>query len=73
MTLGGKPPRPPFADLNVAMGSQPHSEVGALAIFLLALRGDAALAKRFEGGEVHVEPSAKRRVVRPRADPIDDR
>lgn len=54
-----------LADFNVAVGSQPHSEVAALALFLYALRGDAVFAKAFEG-ELAVEPSAKGKVVKPR-------
>jgi tRNA (cytidine56-2'-O)-methyltransferase len=55
-----------LCDHNVAVGNQPHSEVAALALFLYALRGDAAFAKEFAGGEVAVEPSEKGKVVRPR-------
>lgn len=54
-----------LSDFNVAVGNQPHSEVAALALFLYALQGEAAFAKKFEG-EVNVEPSAKGKVVRPR-------
>lgn len=55
-----------LADFNVGVGSQPHSEVAALAVFLYALQGDAPLRRTFEGGEVAVEPSARGKVVRPR-------
>lgn len=52
-----------LVDHNVAVGNQPHSEVAALALFLYALQGDAAFAKRFQG-ELEVEPSARGKVVR---------
>ncbi|HWH09063.1 MAG TPA: tRNA (cytidine(56)-2'-O)-methyltransferase [Candidatus Thermoplasmatota archaeon] len=54
-----------LADFNVGVGNQPHSEVAALAVFLYALQGDAALRRTFEG-EVAVEPSARGKVVRAR-------
>ena len=57
-----------LVDHNVAVGNQPHSEVAALALFLYALRGDKAFEKAFSGGEIHVEPSARGKVVRPRDD-----
>lgn len=53
-----------MVDFNVAVGSQPHSEVAALAILLYALQGDKAFEKRFEG-ELVVEPSARGKIVRP--------
>jgi tRNA (cytidine56-2'-O)-methyltransferase len=52
-----------LADHNASVGSQPHSEVAALAIFLFALQGRNAFAKRFEG-EIEVEPSARGKIVR---------
>jgi tRNA (cytidine56-2'-O)-methyltransferase len=54
-----------LADFNVAVGNQPHSEVAALAIFLHALQGEEAFAKRFEG-ELEVEPSDRGKKVRAR-------
>lgn len=53
-----------LVDHNVAVGNQPHSEVAALAVFLYALKGDAAFEKDFKG-ELRVEPSARGKVVRP--------
>lgn len=51
-----------IADLNVAVGNQPHSEVAALAIFLDGLtRGRAK--PNFKGGELVVVPSARGKVV----------
>ena len=57
-----------LCDHNVAVGNQPHSEVAALALFLYALRGDAAFEKTFVGGEIDVEPSERGKVVKPRVD-----
>lgn len=54
-----------LVDHNVAVGNQPHSEVAALALFLYALQGERAFAKRFEG-ELEVEPSERGKVVRTR-------
>ncbi|MFA5862770.1 MAG: tRNA (cytidine(56)-2'-O)-methyltransferase [Candidatus Thermoplasmatota archaeon] len=56
-----------LSDFNVAVGNQPHSEVAALALFLYALRGDAAFDKVFSG-QIEVQPSAKGKVVRPQED-----
>lgn len=54
-----------LVDFNIAVGSQPHSEVAALALLLYALQGgEAALGHEFTGGEIHVEPSARGKVVR---------
>jgi len=40
-----------LADYNVAVGSQPHSEVAALALLLDRLQGGAELKKIFRGGK----------------------
>ncbi len=48
-----------MADLNVAVGNQPHSEVAALAITLERLREGAWEDDVFEGGDVEVRPSAR--------------
>lgn len=53
------------ADRNVAVGSQPHSEVAALAVLLHALRGEEALEADFEDAEVEVVPRAEGKDVRP--------
>jgi tRNA (cytidine56-2'-O)-methyltransferase len=47
------------AHWNVAVTSQPHSEVSALAIFLHLLFEGKELDLEFEGGEIKVLPSAK--------------
>jgi len=63
---GAKVPREVFtaADWNVAVTSQPHSEVSALAIFLHELFEGRELEKAFEGAKVRVVPQAKgKRVI----------
>jgi len=50
-------------DFNVAVGSQPHSEVAALAVFLDRLFGGGELARRFEGARLEVEPQARGKKV----------
>ena len=56
-----------LVDHNVSVGNQPHSEVAALAVFLYALQGNAALEKQFTG-ELRVEPSARGKLVRATSD-----
>ena len=46
-----------LADLNVAVGNQPHSEVAALAVFLDRLLAGAGLRHEFQG-RLEVRPSA---------------
>lgn len=54
------------AGFNIAVGNQPHSEVAALAVFLdRFLRGEG-LKRRFLG-RLEVQPSARGKVVTPRA------
>jgi tRNA (cytidine56-2'-O)-methyltransferase len=48
-----------LADHNVAVGSQPHSEVAALALLLDRLRGGAWEGDAFPGGEIEVIPTAR--------------
>jgi len=45
------------ADYNVAVTSQPHSEVGALVIFLDRYLGGKELEKKFAGAKVRIEPN----------------
>ncbi len=53
------------ADLNVAVGSQPHSEVAALAVLLHGLGGQPP-ATRFRGAEQRIVPQTRgKRVVSP--------
>lgn len=46
-----------LADYNVSVGSQPHSEVAALAIFLDRLIKRSDVAKRFVGAKMQITPS----------------
>jgi tRNA (cytidine56-2'-O)-methyltransferase len=52
-----------LADVNVAVGNQPHSEVAALAILLHALE-PRALARPLDG-ELRIRPSARGKRVEP--------
>jgi tRNA (cytidine56-2'-O)-methyltransferase len=47
-----------LADHNVAVGSQPHSEVAALALMLDRLRGGAWETDEFPGAAIQVVPQA---------------
>ncbi len=47
-----------LADWNVAVTSQPHSEVSALAVFLHELFGGGELDVKFEGARLRVVPRA---------------
>jgi tRNA (cytidine56-2'-O)-methyltransferase len=47
-----------LADHNVAVGSQPHSEVAALALLMDRLREGAWESDAFEGGQLRVVPTA---------------
>ncbi|MHC1594569.1 MAG: tRNA (cytidine(56)-2'-O)-methyltransferase [Methanotrichaceae archaeon] len=51
-----------LADWNVGVGSQPHSEVAALAVFLDRLLEGRELAKRFEG-KIQIVPSPRHKKV----------
>ncbi len=46
------------ADLNVAVGNQPHSEVAALAVFLDRLLEGEGLQREFKG-RLRIRPSAR--------------
>ncbi|MFQ3321431.1 MAG: tRNA (cytidine56-2'-O)-methyltransferase [Candidatus Thalassarchaeaceae archaeon] len=48
-----------LADYNISIGSQPHSEVAALAIFLNNYVDNAALNNKFSGGEIKVVPTKR--------------
>lgn len=53
-----------MADYNVAVGSQPHSEIAALAIFLDRIHRGRQLKKEFAGGRLRVVPTERgKRVV----------
>lgn len=56
-----------LADLNVAVGNQPHSEVSALAVFLDRLLGGAGLRRTLRG-RIEIAPSPRSKIVRERAE-----
>lgn len=47
-----------LADWNVAVTSQPHSEVSALAIFLNMLNEEQGLSLSYPGARMQIKPSA---------------
>ena len=47
-----------LADLNVAVGNEPHSEVAALAVFLDRLLGGEGI-RRVRDGRLRIRPSAR--------------
>lgn len=60
-----KVPREVFeiADLNLAVGNQPHSEVAALAIFLDRFFQGKELRKKFRGGKIEIVPQERGKKV----------
>jgi tRNA (cytidine56-2'-O)-methyltransferase len=52
-----------WADLNVAIGNQPHSEVAALAVFLDRLYAGESLRAEF-GGAIRVVPTKRGKTLR---------
>ena len=48
-----------LADYNVSVGSQPHSEIAALAIFLDRFFEGKELSKKFAGARMEIQPQAK--------------
>jgi len=56
-----------LADVNVAVGNQPHSEVAALAVFLDRLLGGAGI-RRILRGRIEIAPSPRSKLVRERAE-----
>jgi len=52
-----------LANYNASAGSQPHSEVAALAIFLYELLGKTALRKEFAGWQNKIIPSPRAKKV----------
>lgn len=48
-----------LADYNVSVTLQPHSEIGALSVFLYALNGEDILEKKFSSAELEIVPSEK--------------
>lgn len=53
-----------LADLNVAIGNQPHSEVAALAVYLNDVSG---LRKSFDNARLSIEPCARGKKVNEKA------
>jgi len=52
------------ADFNVAVTSQPHSEIAALALVLHEMQGGEELKRAFQKSRLHILPSARgKRVV----------
>lgn len=62
---GPKVPRDMYehATWNVSVTNQPHSEVSALAIFMLLLQGEDALKHDFAGGSIKISPSERGKCV----------
>ena len=62
---GPKVPRDVYdhATWNVSVTNQPHSEVSALAIFMLLLQGEDALQHEFSGGSINITPSERGKCV----------
>ena len=52
-----------LANLNIAIGNQPHSEIAALAIFLDRLFQGKELKKEFEGAKIKVIPQERGKKV----------
>lgn len=50
-------------DYNVAVGSQPHSEVSALALFMYEYFGKNALDRDFKGAKIRLKPSPRGKIV----------
>lgn len=48
-----------LADYNIAVTSQPHSEVAALAIFLRELLGKKSLEKKFPKAKIKIVPQER--------------
>lgn len=57
-----------LADFNIAVGSQPHSEIAALALVLDRLQGGKELERgfesNFEGASISLEPVEKGKKIR---------
>ena len=51
-----------MADVNLAVGNQPHSEVAALALFLDRFFSGKKLGKKF-GGELRITPNARGKTI----------
>ena len=51
------------SDFNIAVGSQPHSEVSSLAIFLDRILGEKWLEKEFENAKLKIVPQERGKKV----------
>lgn len=58
-----------MADWNVSIGSQPHSEISALAVLLDRIQGGGQLAKKFAGARQQIIPEKRGKNVT--RDPTD--
>lgn len=72
---GAKVPRSVFdaADWNVAVTSQPHSEISALSLFLHELFEGRELGKPFDGAELRVVPQVRGKKILRRSGSRRDR
>jgi tRNA (cytidine56-2'-O)-methyltransferase len=70
---GSKVPREAYelADWNVAVTSQPHSEISALSVFLHELFKGDELRKAFSGGRLEIIPQPKGKKVNRKTCPSD--
>lgn len=57
-----------LSDYNVAIGNQPHSEIGALSIFLDRVFKGEELKKKFRGGKLRIIPNGKGKRVKEASD-----
>ena len=60
-----------YAQYNVAVGNQPHSEVAALALFMEGWFGEGGSERHFPDAKLVIEPSARGKSVIDR-DRIDE-
>jgi len=62
---GAKVPGEVFkiSNFNVSIGTQPHSEVAALALFLEELNSNRNFKPTFENSKMVIEPSADGKIV----------
>jgi tRNA (cytidine56-2'-O)-methyltransferase len=52
-----------YAQYNVAVGNQPHSEVAALALFMEGWFGQGGSERHFPDAKLIIEPSARGKSV----------
>ena len=53
-----------LADYNIAIGNQPHSEIGALSVFLDRIFRGNELKKNFRGGRLRIIPNNRGKYVK---------